>query len=201
MDRTDLDKFIGKHVIFIPIRSFSNSKSRLGHVLNSEQRKRFMIKSAETVITACHGTPCIILSSDEEVSTFAHSLDIDVLAEFGNGLNINAQSTLELSRETGIEHITIAHADLPLACNIAQMYIKDKICIAPDRRHDGTNVLSLPTKFDFHFFYGPNSFSSHMKEAQNKNLPVRVIEDELLMLDVDTVDDVEFIRSKYGYQI
>jgi 2-phospho-L-lactate guanylyltransferase (CobY/MobA/RfbA family) len=62
--------------------------------------------------------------------------------------------------------------------------------LVPDRRRDGTNVLSIPRGAGFVFRYGVGSFERHRAEAARLGLTVVVLEPTDLTWDVDEPDDL-----------
>ncbi|MEY3316039.1 MAG: 2-phospho-L-lactate guanylyltransferase, partial [Actinomycetota bacterium] len=64
------------------------------------------------------------------------------------------------------------------------------VTLVPDRHEDGTNVMVVPTNFDFEFSYGKNSFAAHQKMAKKYGLSVRILHDLSLAVDIDTADDL-----------
>lgn len=191
INQIDLQSLSGKHVILIPIRSFSESKSRLAKVLDPPARTRFMVACATTVIEAAGATPIAIVTSDPDVREFAAHKDILVIEDVGTGLNAAVQHAFNLLRQAGVSHLTIAHSDLPLAKDLSVLIKDGEFTIVPDRKYDGTNVMSLPTKDYFQFSYGPMSFRRHLKEATRLNLKITVDENPDLSVDIDTPQDYE----------
>ncbi len=63
--------------------------------------------------------------------------------------------------------------------------------IVPDRRDDGTPVLSLPTDADVAFGYGPGSFTHHCAAARAAGLTVEVVRDDALQFDIDVPADLD----------
>jgi 2-phospho-L-lactate guanylyltransferase len=60
----------------------------------------------------------------------------------------------------------------------------------PDRRHEGTNVIAVPTGAGFEFTYGPGSFARHLDRARCLGVPVRVVNAPRLAWDVDLPGDL-----------
>ena len=191
INRIDIQELSAPHVILIPVRSFSDSKSRLTSILSPKQRTDFIMKCTRGVILAAGTIPALIVTSDPEVHDFAIGLGCSVIEDNGIGLNEVVQNAFESLRLSGIQHVTIAHGDLPLARDLTRVFRRDEFTIVPDRKHDGTNVMSLPTLESFHFFYGPMSFNLHVKEAERLNLRINVCEDPKLAMDVDTPEDFQ----------
>ena len=96
----------------------------------------------------------------------------------------------------------IVHSDLLLATGFSHLLndcepqtLTTSITIVPDRHEDGTNVMVVPTAIDFEFAYGRNSFVEHQKIAKNCNLSVRIIHDQYLSVDIDTVQDLDLAHK------
>ncbi len=75
----------------------------------------------------------------------------------------------------------------PAGCQ--RVVIPGTVVLVPDRRRDGTNVLSRPARLAFVAEYGANSFRRHLAQAMALDSPVAVVRDEALAVDIDTVDD------------
>ena len=191
INRIDIQELSAPHVILIPIRSFSDSKSRLTSILSPEERTDFIKKCAKGVILATGTVPTVIVTSDPEVHDFAIGLGCYVIKDNGVGLNDVVHNAFEFLRLSGIQHITIAHGDLPLARDLTSVFRRNEFTIVPDRKHDGTNVMSLPALESFQFSYGPMSFNRHLREAERLKLRITVYEDPKLAMDVDTPEDFQ----------
>jgi 2-phospho-L-lactate guanylyltransferase len=92
--------------------------------------------------------------------------------------------------ELGVDQVTVAHADLPRATDLAAVGDAPGITLVPDRYGNGTNVLALPTHTGFHFSYGPGSFARHRAEARRLGGPLRLLDRPDLAWDVDEPADV-----------
>ena len=181
----------GPAVVAIPIRSFSDAKTRLSGVLSASDRRRLAEAMAERVVRAAHDLPVFIISDDVDVARWAGRLGVEVVAPGVTGLNASVTAAVG---HLGTDlppggRIIIAHADLPRAHDL-RVVTGDGIAIAPDTERDGSNVLSLPAGTDFTFRYGPASFDAHCREATARGLEVAVINDESLALDVDDPADL-----------
>ncbi len=91
----------------------------------------------------------------------------------------------------GIARAVVAHADLPLATDLAWVADADGVTLVPDRHGDGTNVACVPAAARFRFAYGAGSCARHEAEAQRLGLTVRVVPDPLLGWDVDRPEDLD----------
>jgi 2-phospho-L-lactate guanylyltransferase len=90
----------------------------------------------------------------------------------------------------GFDKVVVAHADLPLAEDLAWVADHDGVTLVPDRRDDGTNVICVPTGVGFEFSYGPGSFGRHRDEAERLGLSYRVVREPRLGWDIDTPGDL-----------
>jgi len=180
-----------KAAVVIPVKAFTEAKLRLAPVLSPEERHQLARDMATHVLQACKPLPAIVVCNDVEVAEWATNLGARALPEPELGLN-RAVSTavLELAAE-GYERLVIAHSDLPLATSFAWLAELDGIVLVPDRRADGTNVISIPANAGFQFSYGPGSFARHYQEALRLGLTVRTVQDPDLSWDVDTAEDMK----------
>jgi 2-phospho-L-lactate/phosphoenolpyruvate guanylyltransferase len=86
--------------------------------------------------------------------------------------------------------IVVAAGDLPLATDLAWAARFQGVTLVPDRRRDGTNVITVPADSGFRFAYGPGSFARHLEEAHRLDLDVRVVHSSPLSWDVDLPEDL-----------
>jgi 2-phospho-L-lactate/phosphoenolpyruvate guanylyltransferase len=172
------------------VKAFSRAKKRLAPVLGPEGRAALAREMAAHVLKAARPLPVVVVCDDEEVAEWAADLGARALREPGLGLNgaVNAAVT-QLDRE-GYHRLVVVHSDLPRASRLAWLAEVDGIALVPDRRQDGTNVISLPAGCGFRFSYGPGSFSRHRDEARRTGLKWTVVHDADLAWDVDLPADI-----------
>jgi 2-phospho-L-lactate guanylyltransferase len=91
--------------------------------------------------------------------------------------------------------VIVAHADLPLATDLAWLAYFSGVTLVPDRREDGTNVACVPARAGFQFSYGPGSFARHQAEARARGLALRIVREPLLAWDVDVPADLDYALS------
>jgi 2-phospho-L-lactate/phosphoenolpyruvate guanylyltransferase len=181
--------------VVVPVKAFSKAKMRLASVLNPEERADLARKMAEHVLSASRPLPVVVVCDDVEVALWAERLGARPLPEPGRGLNGAINDAFEQLGGEGYKRLVVAHADLPLAGQLAWLADIQDIALVPDRREEGTNVISLPTGCDFSFSYGPGSFLRHQEEARRTGLKWRVIRDPRLAWDVDFPSDMTAVRS------
>lgn len=180
-------------MVVVPVKAFSHAKMRLAPVLGPDQRAALARKMAEHVLAAAAPLPVVVICDDEEVATWARSRGARPLPEPELGLNGAVNTAVAQLSEEGYSRLVIAHADLPLANDLPRFAVVQGIALVPDRREEGTNVISIPAGCGFRFAYGPGSFSRHQGEAARTGLPWRVIHDPGLAWDVDFPSDMAAI--------
>lgn len=195
INRADLTKFSGQHLIIIPIRSFYGSKSRLSPTFDELQRSRIMRFCAGIVLGATKEAPTVVITSDPEVQSFASERGKYVLADPNRGLNFAINKIYCHAGLCGVSHVTIAHGDLPLASDLTKFARPATLTIVPDRHKAGTNLISLPTNCQFQFCFGHGSFHKHQTAADSSGLAISVVEDSNLMIDIDTTDDLKTLAK------
>jgi 2-phospho-L-lactate guanylyltransferase len=176
--------------VIVPVKAFGQAKQRLSGVLTSEQRAVLARQMAQRVLAAAQPLAVFVVCDDPEVATWAQSLGANVVDSPGLGLNGAVSSAYRAVGQAGFEHAIVAHGDLPHATHLGWLADLEGIVLVPDRRNDGTNVISLPTGCNFEFAYGPGSLVRHQQAAAATGLPWRVVEDARLGWDVDVPADM-----------
>ncbi len=178
----------------MPVKSFAAAKVRLAEALTPAERVSLARSMAQRVVAAAGELPVSVVCDDEEVAAWARSRRAKVIWTPGLGLNGAVAVGVERLVAGGADRVIVAHADLPLARDLAHVAEGfDGVTLVPDRHEDGTNVVCLPAAAvtaGFTFAYGPGSFARHRAEARRLSLAVRVLRDEHLGWDVDEPGDL-----------
>ncbi len=174
----------------MPVKAFSRAKGRLAPVLGPEARAALAREMAERVVNAARPLPVVVVCDDEEVARWAEDLGARSLREPGLGLNGAVNAAVAQLDDEGYERLVVVHSDLPRASHLGWLAELEGIALVPDRREDGTNVISLPAGCGFRFSYGPGSFSRHRDEARRTGLKLTVVHDANLAWDVDVPADI-----------
>ncbi|MDQ2678302.1 MAG: hypothetical protein M3Y51_06120, partial [Actinomycetota bacterium] len=163
-------------VVLIPVKAFARAKSRLAASLDPAQRAQLARSMATAVVRAAAPLPVTVVCDDDGVAEWATSMGASVEMTPGVGLNGAVSEAVERLRRRGVRRVVVAHGDLPFARSFdrfvpaphpddahpdrarhershhdARIHQDEGIVIVPDRRHTGTNVLSLPTDAGFRF--------------------------------------------------
>jgi 2-phospho-L-lactate guanylyltransferase len=183
---------LGPVAVLVPVKAFAEAKVRLAPALPPERRAALAQAMAERVLLAAGPLPIAVVCDDRAVASWAASRGAIVLAEPGRGLNGAVEAGVDQLAAAGARQVIVAHADLPLATDLAWLAYFSGVTLVPDRRRDGTNVLCVPARAGFRFAYGPGSFERHAVEARRLDLPVRVVTEPLLAWDVDVPADLDY---------
>ncbi len=176
--------------MLVPVKAFSRAKVRLAPALAAPEREALARSMADTVIRAARPLHTAVVCDDPDVAAWAEGLGLQVVWTPGLGLNGAVEAGVRRLADDGATHVTVAHADLPLADDLTWVCEFDGITLVPDRRDDGTNVVGVPTDAGFRFSYGPGSFARHRQFARSLALPLRVDRRETLSWDIDLPEDL-----------
>lgn len=185
--------------LIVPLRAFDTAKTRLSSHLSEPERGRLARLSAEGVLSrksTCHR---IVVCDSDDVATWAISLGVESIRVSASGLNAALSEALpHVRRLHPHSTLVIAHGDIVEPSGLDDV-IDDlgrnsphPIVIAPDRHKDGTNVLCLDhvVASRWVFEYGPGSFERHLRQARSAGWAVRILHDDGLATDLDTIDDL-----------
>lgn len=181
--------------MLIPVKAFHQAKGRLHLTMSGPDRAHLARAMADRVVRAAHPLPVAVVCDDNAVAQWARNLGALVVWEPGRGLNGAVEAGVDHLVANGATQVTVAHADLPRAHDLARVGEATGITLVPDRYGNGTNVIALPAGTGFRFSYGPGSFARHRAEAERLGLPVRILDRPDLAYDIDEPGDVEPVAT------
>ena len=185
--------------VVIPIKAFEQAKDRLSSVLSAEQRILLARSTALGVLESVRGASVFVVCDNPEVSQWATSHGATVVYQSQPGLNVAVHEGISAAHK--YERVMIVHSDLPLPNRLRELLnstvASNTVTIVPDRHHDGTNVLIIPSGVGFTCHYGAKSFEAHTAEASKLGLAIEIIEDDELALDIDTPDDLAALPTRW----
>jgi 2-phospho-L-lactate guanylyltransferase len=176
--------------VLVPVKAFGEAKRRLHAAMSGADRVQLARAMADRVLAAAHPLPVAVVCDDIDVAEWARSRGALVVWEPGRGLNGAVEAGVVHLGQVGVIQVTVAHADLPRATDLALVGEAAGITLVPDRYGNGTNVMALPTDAGFQFSYGPGSFARHRAEAARLGLPTRVLDRPDLAYDIDEPADI-----------
>lgn len=183
---------LGARAVLVPVKAFGEAKRRLNPALPAAARQSLARRMATGVLAAARPLPVAVVCDDLEVADWARAAGALVIWEPGRGLNGAVEAGVAHLGAMGVTSVVVAHGDLPHPARLGALSPFDGITLIPDRKEDGTNVIDLPTGSGFEFSYGPGSFSRHLTECSRLGIPVRILHDPELALDIDLPEDLQW---------
>lgn len=186
----------------IPVKTLASSKKRLAKLLTVNER----IKLSEAMLYDVLHTTCscrrisnvIVISKDERVLTIAGEFGATVVRE-ENELGVNAAVALadNICRKADASVVIpqdlplILPSDIDMLCSSANG--KNCVIITPSHRFDGTNALLRKPSTVIKTHYDEDSYEIHVKVAKAQKVPVKIVLNRRLMLDLDESGDIRHI--------
>ncbi len=186
-------------IVAIPIRAFEGAKSRLGAVLDAEERRDLVESLLRRAVAAALITPgvseVIVVSPDPEALDVAEAAGATPLLQRSRGLNPALQEARNAAGDA--DRLLILPGDLPAitpADLIAVLAAGDQagspsVVLVPDRHRRGTNVLLLDPPEVIDPAFGGDSRTGHAWLAESADVPFLEL-GGILDLDVDTPEDL-----------
>lgn len=185
--------------VVVPVRSFEGAKSRLGAVLDAEERRDLVERLLRRVVSAALATPgvteVVVVSPDPEVLAVAADAGARPVEQRSRGLNPALQEARAASPAAG--RLLVLPGDLPTVSPTAIAAIlaggdaagSPSVVLAPDRHGRGTNALLLDPPNVIDPAFGGDSRAAHAWLASSADAPYLELPD-VLGLDIDTPDDL-----------
>jgi 2-phospho-L-lactate guanylyltransferase len=189
--------------VVVPIKSFESAKTRLSDRLDTDQRACLAQACADRVLLAVAECPSVDLRlavvDTDLAAKMARHRNFEVLQRpdlFGQSAAVGAGFSAAIKR--GATNILTVSADVPLVKpkDIEEMlHPKPPVLVmVSDREGLGTNAMRLDPAVDMRLHFGPDSLSMHKREAAAMRLPVKVIDNRRVRLDIDTPDDIDALE-------
>jgi len=188
-------------VAIVPVGSLERAKSRLGAVLDAEERRDLVLRLADRTIRAVVGTTgvteTLVITPDDDVRDLAIRAGARPIRQRSRGLNDGLREARDEAVAGGASAVLILPIDLPRVTSeaIADLLAAGArqappvVAIVADRHGRGTNALLLapPDVIDVHF--GGDSHDAHAAAAEEAGAALVEL-DGPLSIDLDTPDDL-----------
>lgn len=188
-------------IAIIPVGTLDGAKSRLGAVLDAEERHELAASLARRTIAAAIAAPSIdevlVITPDDKVRSLALELGARPLRQRSTGLNVGLREARGEAMAAGASSIVILPTDLPhvdaAAIEAVLAPLDDPrrplVVIVADRHGRGTNALVVapPDAIDVRF--GGDSRAAHAAAAVDAGALLVELGGPL-RLDLDTPDDL-----------
>lgn len=193
----------------IPVGALDGAKSRLGGVLDAEERHELVLRLADATIRAAVATPGIadtlVITPDDTVRGLALAAGARPIRQRSRGLNAGLREAREEALAAGATAVLILPIDLPNVTPTALRAVVDTlgdqsgplVTLVPDRHGRGTNALLLapPDVIDLHF--GGDSRAAHVAAATAAGAWVVELQGPLRQ-DLDTPEDLLASQTRAG---
>lgn len=185
--------------VVIPVRSFEDAKSRLGAVLDAEERRDLVTRLLRRSVDAALATPgvaeVLVVSPDPDVLALARAAGARPVVQRSRGLNPAIQEARAAA--IGATRLLVLPGDIPsvtpgaLAAVLAagEATGRPGVVLAPDRHRRGTNALLLDPPDVIDPAFGGDSRAAHAWLASSADAAYAEVP-EVLALDLDTPDDL-----------
>jgi 2-phospho-L-lactate guanylyltransferase len=185
----------------VPVKKITASKRRLSQNLSTQQRKTLTIAMLEDVLHALKAstvTNILIVSNDSNVKAIAQRFNVDFFSPARRGLNFAIEEAFAWCIKNKADSALVVPADLPLITArdinvLAELGSGGQCMVLVPSKDWGTNALFQSPPNLVHTSFGPESFNKHMREATSKGVRVRVYYSLGAGLDIDSVDDLQFL--------
>lgn len=201
MNAQDHPRDAGSVFAIIPVGTLEGAKSRLGAVLDAEERHELAASLARRTIAAAVATPIIdevlVITPDDEVRAMALELGARPIRQRSSGLNDGLREARAEALAAGAAAILILPTDLPritpddVGAVVASLERGPRplVAIVADRHGRGTNALLVAPPDAIDFCFGGDSRAAHAAAAIDAGALLVELAGPL-RLDLDTPDDL-----------
>ena len=190
-----------KTSVIIPVKSFQKSKTRLqlSEKKTIELCRLLLREVIKTVSESGLIDKTIVVSNEEQISDIIEEYDCKKIPDV-NEKSVNDAVGLAESYllENKFTHSIVLPLDVPFFYSediekLLNFSEEKSVVIVPSRHFDGTNAL-LRTPIDsMKPRYDEGSYSFQIESAKNFDVKICVGLVYRLMLDIDSVEDLEFV--------
>jgi 2-phospho-L-lactate guanylyltransferase len=190
----------------IPVGTLEGAKTRLGGMLDAEERRDLVERLLERSVTAALAADglaaVLVVSPDPEVLRRAAEMGARTLRQRSSGLNAGLAEARDDVVAGGAEAIVVLPIDLPFVTTEAVTAVFRPLLLRPspavvlvtDRHETGTNALALRPPDVIDFAFGPGSRRAHRAAAEAAGAVFTELAGPLAV-DLDTPDDLVFVES------
>ncbi len=204
--------------IIVPVKPFNEGKSRLAACIPPQQRhalNRELLTRTLAAINQAHlDAEILVVSRDKYALAAAKRAGSRALAEESQPcspndsdsepqLNAALTQAARYAATHGATKVLILPTDMPNLTaedvrTMASLSNRDpQITIAPSR-DGGTNALMLQPAQAIPFAFGRDSFQRHRHLAAEAGIPVRIVESDSLLFDIDLPEDYQLAFNSRG---
>tara|TARA_A100001037_G_scaffold51855_1_gene43874 strand:- start:4010 stop:4609 length:600 start_codon:yes stop_codon:yes gene_type:complete len=194
-------------VAIIPVKPFSEGKSRLSKVLSHNKRmvlnKTMFLHVLKIALSTKAIEEVIVVSRDPNALDIAEEAGAHAILEETKS---NLNQALDIARKGAT--ILKATTILVLPSDLAKINSEDinillqsivkhspSVVIAPDKKLLGTNALLIEPLDAIPFSFGEGSFKKHQEDACRAGCEIAIVKRPNLTFDVDEPSDLFFMEN------
>jgi 2-phospho-L-lactate guanylyltransferase len=191
-------------VAIVPVRGLEEAKSRLGEVLDAEERRDLVLDLLTRVVRAAARSArvaeVVVVTPDPEAAAVARRLGARPVLQPTNGLNAGLELGRDEALRLGADAILVLPADLPGVTPVAVDQViaaaggGPVVALVSDLAGEGTNALLLAPADVIPFSFGPGSRAAHGASAIAAGARLVDIPGPLAS-DLDTAEDLLRLES------
>ena len=194
-----------KTAAIIPVKTFSNAKTRLGLPLNQIEKicKIMLEEILQTLSISPQIDEIIIVSQDQTALDISKKFGaVQIIDKNETGVNNAVSLADEYLLKNNFETSIVFPQDIPyLKTQDIDFILKFKgeknfAIIVPSRRFDGTNALVRNPVNLMKTHYDEDSYKIHMSVAKEKTRDVSMVFSKRIMWDVDNLEDLKFLLTQ-----
>ncbi|MEK6719959.1 MAG: 2-phospho-L-lactate guanylyltransferase [Chloroflexota bacterium] len=193
----------------IPIGSLEAAKSRLGAVLDAEERRELVLRMLRRTVGACLATSgideTIVVSPDHVALAEAERLGARPLRQIAGGLNEGVRQARDDAIARGATAVLVVPVDLPLVTPDALQAVVEAmdpeavppeplVALVADRHGRGTNALLIAPPDAIDPCFGGDSAAAHRAAAMTAGARLLDLAGPLAV-DLDTMDDLLLVED------
>jgi len=182
--------------IALPVKSLSETKSRLDPVLSPLERGALTLAMLEDVLDvtlAMPGWASWVISPDEAVLEIALTRGAHAITEERPPLASAIRQVEEEADGVGVSHLAVLLPDTPLVTVPAltrALHTLGPVVLAPSLDESGTNLLVRRPPRAIEARFGTDSYRRHLELAAEADVPVSVVEIPEIAFDLDLPGDI-----------
>jgi 2-phospho-L-lactate/phosphoenolpyruvate guanylyltransferase len=195
-----------KTLAVLPVKRWQNAKRRLEGDLSSGERKALAEAMLTDVLVALRRARrvdgVLVVTGDTSAAALGNGYGAEVLDDPRDaGHSVAAVLGVREAVHRGASRVLLVAGDCPALepseadALIAGASPTREVVVVPDRHMTGTNALLLTPPGAITPAFGPGSCERHLAAAHEARVDGRVQEVLSLLVDVDTVDDLNALRE------
>jgi len=182
--------------IALPVKSLSESKTRLSPILTPLERGALtlaMLEDVMDVTQAMSGWETWVVTPDESVLEVALGRSAHAIREEKPSLASAVRQVEAEATSRGADVLAVLLPDTPLVTPEAlagALRTLGPVVLAPATDETGTNLLVRRPPTAIRARFGPDSYRKHLEAAASADLPTAVVEAPELAFDLDVPGDI-----------